>query len=116
MREATRNSIEFRPAAVQDDLLPTGFGYNTQPNWSPDGRKVVFNARSGGGFQVVILDLDSGTTRVAVDDGQSPVWGPDSRHIIFSRGTGLYMFDTVTGRETRLVGDLGRISEPTWSR
>jgi Tol biopolymer transport system component len=53
---------------------------------------------------------------VAVGDGQSPVWGPDSRHIIFSRGTGLYMFDTVTGRETRLVGDLGRISEPTWSR
>ena len=97
-------------------LLPTGFGYNTQPNWSPDGRKVAFNVRSGGGFQVAILELDSGSTHVAVGDGQSPVWGPDSRHIIFSRGTGLYMFDTVTGRETRLVGDLGRISEPTWSR
>lgn len=97
-------------------LLPTGFGYNTQPNWSPDGRKVAFNVRSGGGFQVAILELDSGSTHVAVGDGQSPVWGPDSRHIIFSRGTGLYMFDTVTARETRLVGDLGRISEPTWSR
>ena len=97
-------------------LLPTGFGYNTQPNWSPDGRKVAFNVRSGGGFQVAILELAPGSTRVAVADGQSPVWGPDSRHIIFSRGTGLYMFDTVTGRETRLVGDLGQISEPTWSR
>jgi TolB protein len=97
-------------------LLPTGFGYNTQPNWSPDGRKVTFNVRSGGGFQIAILDLDSGSAHVAVNDGQSPVWGPDSRHIIFSRGTGLYMFDTVTGRETRLVGELGRISEPTWSR
>jgi len=97
-------------------LLPTGFGYNTQPNWSPDGRKVAFNVRSDGGFQVAILDLDSGTTHVAAGDGQSPVWGPDSRHTIFSRGTGLYMFDTVTGHETRLVGDLGRISEPTWSR
>ena len=97
-------------------LLATGFGYNTQPNWSPDGRRVAFNVRSGGGFQVAILELDSGSTNVAVGDGQSPVWGPDSRHIIFSRGTGLYMFDTVTGRETRLVGDLGRISEPTWSR
>lgn len=97
-------------------LLSTGFGYNTQPNWSADGRKVVFNIRSGGGFQVAILDLDSGSTRVVVADGGNPVWGPDSRHLIFSRGTGLYLFDTVTGRETRLVSDLGQISEPTWSR
>jgi TolB protein len=96
-------------------LLSTGFGYNTQPNWSADGRKITFNVRNGGGFQVAILDLDSGSTRVAVAEGGNPVWGPDSRHIIFSRGNGLYLFDTVSGRETRLVSDLGQISEPTWS-
>ncbi len=97
-------------------LLSTGFGYNTQPNWSADGRKVAFNVRSGGGFQAAILDLNSGSSHVAIPDGENPVWGPDSRHLIFSRGTGLYLFDTVTGRETRLLSDLGQISEPTWSR
>jgi TolB protein len=96
-------------------LLSTGNGYNTQPNWSPDGRKVAFNVRSGGGFQVAILDLASGSTHGSVAEGLNPVWGPDSRHIIFSRGTGLYLFDTVTGRETRLLTDLGQISEPSWS-
>jgi TolB protein len=96
-------------------LLSTGFGYNTQPNWSPDGKRVTFNVRSGGGFQVATMDLESGVTRIAIDEGESPSWGPDSRHIIFSRASGLYLFDTVTGKETRLVGDLGRISEPTWS-
>jgi len=96
-------------------LLQTGFGYNTQPNWSPDGKKVAFNIRSGG-FQVAIMDLDSGSTRIAVSEGVNPVWGPDSRHIIFARGTGLFLFDTVSGREIRLIGDLGQISEPTWSR
>ncbi|MBV8142102.1 MAG: PD40 domain-containing protein [Verrucomicrobia bacterium] len=96
-------------------LLTTGFGYNTQPNWSPDGRKVAFNVRNGGGFQVAILDLDSGSTRGTVAEGENPVWGPDSRHLIFARGSGLYLFDTVTGRETRLVSDLGPISEPAWS-
>jgi TolB protein len=96
-------------------LLQTGFGYNTQPNWSPDGKRVTFNIRSGE-FQIAILDLDSGSTRIAISDGENPVWGPDSRHIIFSRGTGLFLFDTVSGRETRLIGDLGQISEPTWSR
>ena len=96
-------------------LLSTGSGYNTQPNWSPDGRKVAFNVRSGGGFQVAILDLDSRSTHESVAEGLNPVWGPDSRHLIFSRGTGLYLFDTVTGRETRLLTDLGQISEPSWS-
>jgi TolB protein len=96
-------------------FLSTGFGYNTQPNWSPDGKRVTFNVRSGGGFQVAIMDLDSGVTHIAIGEGGNPSWGPDSRHIIFARGSGLYLFDTVTGKETRLVGDLGRISEPTWS-
>jgi TolB protein len=96
-------------------FLSTGFGYNTQPNWSPDGKRVTFNVRSGAGFQVATMHLDSGATRVAVEEGESPCWGPDSRHIIFSRKSGLYLFDTVTGKETRLVGDLGRVSEPTWS-
>jgi TolB protein len=97
-------------------FLSTGFGYNTQPNWSPDGKRVAFNVRSGGGFQIATMDLDSGTIRIVVDEGENPCWGPDSRHIIFARGSGLYLFDTVTGKETRLLGDLGRISEPTWSR
>jgi TolB protein len=96
-------------------LLSTGFSYNTEPSWSPDGKKVAFNIRSGR-FQIAILDLDSGTTRIVVSDGENPAWGPNSRHIIFSRGTGLYLFDTVSGKETRIIGDLGRISEPTWSR
>jgi TolB protein len=95
--------------------LQTGFGYNTQPNWSPDGKRVTFNVRSGG-FEIAILDLNSGSTRVAVPDGENPVWGPDSRHIVFARGTGLFLFDTVSGRETRLISGLGQISEPTWSR
>lgn len=97
-------------------LLSTGFGYCTEPDWSPDGKKVTFNVRGGGTFQIAVLDLNSGTARVVVSDGEDPVWGPDSRHILFARDTGLYMVDTVTGREARIVGDLGRVSEPTWSR
>ena len=86
-------------------LLSTGFGWRTEPDWSPDGKKVVFNIRSGGGFQVAVLDLNSGTARVVLSDGEGPAWGPDSRHILFARDTGLYLFDTVSGREVRVVGD-----------
>jgi TolB protein len=95
-------------------LLSTGFNYNTEPSWSPDGKKVAFNVRSGG-FQIAMLDLDSGATRIAVSEGENPTWGPDSRHIIFSRGNGLFLFDTVSAKESRIIVDLGGISEPTWS-
>jgi TolB protein len=97
-------------------LLSTGFGWCTEPDWSPDGKKIVFNVRGGSAFQVAVLDLNSGTARVVVSDGESPAWAPDSRHILFARDTGLYLFDTVSGREVRILGGLGRVSEPTWSR
>jgi TolB protein len=95
--------------------LSTGFGYCTEPNWSPDGKKVCFNVRSGGSFEVAMTDLESGATKVVSGEGERPVWGPDSRHMLFARSSGLFMIDTVSGKEARIIGDLGRISEPTWS-
>ncbi|MEQ1859253.1 MAG: biopolymer transporter Tol [Chthoniobacteraceae bacterium] len=95
-------------------LISTGHGYCTEPNWSPDGKRVAFNTR-GGGFQVTILDLAGGGART-VGEGQDPVWGANSRHLIFASGGSLVMLDTLTGQRTTVVGGLGRISEPTWSR
>ena len=96
-------------------LISTGFGYCTEPNWSPDGKKVCYNVRSGGSFEVAMTDLESGATKIVTGEGERPAWGPDSRHVIFARGSGLFIIDTVSGKEARIIGDLGRISEPTWS-
>ena len=63
-----------------------------------------------------MLELSSGSARVVIGEGENPVWGPDSRHLLFARGTGLYLFDTIGSRENRVIGDLGKVSEPTWSR
>ena len=95
--------------------LSTGHGYNTEPNWSPDGKKVAFNIREGGGFAVAILDLASSETRT-VGSGQDPVWGADSRHLVFASGGSLILLDAQTGQRTTLLGGLGAISEPAWSR
>ncbi len=95
--------------------ISTGHNYCTEPSWSPDGSKVAFNVRGGGGFLIAIHDLQSGQTRT-VGAGEDPVWGPNSRHILFSNGGSLYLLDAVTGSRTRILGDLGKITEPTWSR
>jgi TolB protein len=95
--------------------LTTGFSYNTEPNWSPDGKKVAFNTRNGGSFSVAILDLAGGGVR-SLGDGEDPVWGANSRHLLCASGGSLVLVDTQTGARTSLVGGVGKVSEPTWSR
>ena len=95
--------------------LATGSTYNTEPDWSADGRRIAFNTRVEGSFSIAVLDLQDGSSRT-VAEGEDPVWGANSRHIIFASGGSLTMLDTQTGTKVTIVGGLGRVSEPTWSR
>jgi TolB protein len=95
--------------------IRTGHSYNTEPNWSPDGRKVAFNVRGGGSFNVAIIEFPSGQVRL-LGEGQSPAWGPDSRHLVYGQGGSLVVLDIVTLQRSTIASNLGRISEPSWSR
>ena len=95
--------------------IRTGHSYNTEPNWSPDGRKVAFNVRGGGSFNVAVIEFPSGQVRL-LGEGQSPAWGPDSRHVVYGQGGSLVVLDIVTLQRITIASNLGRISEPSWSR
>lgn len=95
--------------------LPTGFNYCTEPNWSPDGKKVAFSIRQGG-FEIAVLDLQSGQAHVLAS-GERPAWGADSRHLLYADGGALFIIDAQTGKKIRLpIDGAGKITEPTWSR
>jgi len=96
-------------------LIPTGFGYCTEPSWSPDGQRLAFNVRSGGGFGVAVMDLNGGTARI-VAQGENPVWGADSRHLVYSTSSTISLLDVPTGKSIPIVSGLGKVTEPTWSR
>jgi len=98
--------------------IATGLGYASDPNWSPDGTKIAFTTRGGGGFQVAVHDLQTGQTRTLPTGGsaEDPVWGANSRHLIYAQNGAVYLLDSVTGRNLKVIEGVGRISEPTWTR
>jgi TolB protein len=96
-------------------LVPTGYGYCTEPSWSPDGQRIAFNIRSGGAFAIAILDLNTGSVRT-LGQGENPVWGADSRHLVYSTGSTISLLDVPTGKSIPVVTGLGQVTEPTWSR
>jgi TolB protein len=70
-------------AAVQ---LTDGPGYDYQPDWSPDGKRVVFVSYQKNAMELWLLDLVSGTTQQLTREGAvnvEPRWSPDGKRIVF---------------------------------
>ena len=70
-------------AAVQ---LTDGPGYDSQPDWSPDGRYLVYTSYRNDALELRVLDLASGTSTALVADGAvnlDPRWSPDGKTIAF---------------------------------
>jgi TolB protein len=66
--------------------LTDGPGYDYQPDWSPDGKSVVYVSYQKDALELWLLDLATGKTQRLTESGAvnvEPRWSPDGNRIVF---------------------------------
>ena len=93
------------------------------PQWSPDGRKIVFESARDGNREIYAMNADgSGQTRLTENTALDwlPQWSPDGTKIMYqywshSSPMGIYVMDS-GGNNKRLLftGSMDYFDDPQW--
>ena len=70
----------------------TEWGVQSEPKWSPDGRKIAFVSTRIDHSFIVVYDVATRSVKYmspSVDFDTTPMWLPDNRHLVFIRRPGL---------------------------
>jgi Tol biopolymer transport system component len=77
-----RQKLDSKEAAQLTD----GPGYDYQPDWSPDGRSIVYVSYQKDAMELWLLEVASGKTAQLTSTGAvnvEPRWSPDGKRIVF---------------------------------
>lgn len=94
--------------------LTEGMQFDSQPRFSPDGKKVIFISDESGGENVWTVEIASGEKKQVTQGNsnsyQSPEWSPDGKYMIASKQSGgslhkLWLYHVDGGSGTALVSE-----------
>ena len=97
--------------------------YDVSPQWSPDGRKILFVTGRNGNFDVYEMNADgTGQKNLTGDNDQAdgaPSWSRDGNNIAFSRRIDgqkqIFIMDAGGGNLKRVINDATNNELPWWS-
>jgi Tol biopolymer transport system component len=97
--------------------------FRSSIGWAPDGSRIAFVAKSGGGDALYLLRVKDKKIlkkyQFPLDLLSSPSWSPQGERIVFTGlkdgFADLYDVDLRTGKLTRLTSDRYDDAEPVWS-
>jgi TolB protein len=97
--------------------------FNTTPDWSPRGDRVVFSGRDERmQYDLFTVDLDNNIERLTQDQGNNfePAFSPDGRYIVFASdredGRRIWMMTSDGLVQHQLTPDGAGYTEPAWER
>ncbi len=104
-------------------------GTGNNPKWSPNGKKIIFHAKTGDNYDIWTINSDgTNLTQLTTDsaDDKDPAWSPDGTMVIFSsnrEGTfktrknfDLWAIDLESTGITQLTFDPADDGGPFWSK
>jgi Tol biopolymer transport system component len=106
------------------DLSAASPGDDTQPAFSPEGRRIAFRSeRDGGG--IFVMGSAGGAVRRLTRFGYNPAWSPDGREIALATegvedpgfrqtNSDLWRVEVATGERRLVVGGADAV-QPSWS-
>jgi len=100
----------YEPNVSKATRVTYSSGIDARPNWSPDGKQIVFVRDTGSDTQIVLLDLPSKKETVLVDSDRlelDPIFSASGKFIYYSSAKNgsfdLWKLELSTSKETLLT-------------
>ncbi|MHB1326720.1 MAG: amidohydrolase family protein [Gemmatimonadales bacterium] len=88
--------------------ITSGFPYDMQARFSPDGKSIVFVSDRDGAENIWVADADGGNPRAITSTERenyvSPTWTPDGQYIVATKGSNLWTWHKDGGSGVQMTG------------